>query len=167
MTNLIKLSPKASKKLKDIIDCKCHCHNLCPGAYGGQEIGDAKAACLCFPMECKHCKGKPYPLAGSRNNYATTYKCELHQCKNCAAIIAVDQPASRDEFGELRVYTETDMQYHLDMQKKELLQTALDNGHGGGNWRRLIIMMMAKEENWVEKLRDAFNRNRHKKINHE
>lgn len=120
MTNIIKLTSEPSKRLQDIINCKCHCHNLCPGAYGGWEVGDAKAACLCFPMECSHCEGLPYPAVG---------------------------PRGENKFGggELKVYTEKDLQDRLDMQKKKLLQKLLDKGHGGGNWRRLIIMLKEGE----------------------
>ncbi len=62
-------------------------------------------------------------------------------CVDCKEIL---KHMSKDEFGEERVYTETDLQYRLMMQARDIVDLLRKDGHPKqGNWQRLLIAIEA------------------------
>lgn len=47
-----------SETPKKPVDCDCHCHRRCPGSARAIPMisSNVSIACLCYPMECAHCK---------------------------------------------------------------------------------------------------------------
>lgn len=86
-------------------------------------VTHAKHINLCDPVK-RVSEKKP------STGYASSQSlCEIHQCKKCLGVFKnlnnvtpVTSVSPRDEFGELRVYTETDLKYHLYEQKQHYKQ---------------------------------------------